>query len=159
MANNNEHWRTHIDPDWFSFVEYFATQCHKYVEAEGKAFIGFWIPCACCSYEDGIAIHPYSGKYLIFANLREKGELWVDLWEEGESLVSFAIDETLEVVEDTFGSAAKPDSGSALGIWLDDSTCLYEQEAIRLVPLMATSLNISAKQATGTFADWQMNFE
>ena len=100
MTDNNEHWRTHIDPDWFSFVEHFATQCHKYAEAEGQAFIGFWIPCAWCSYEVGIARHPYSGKYVLFANFSEKGELWLDLWDENDSIVSITIDETLGVVED-----------------------------------------------------------
>lgn len=159
MANNNEHWRAHIDPDWFSFVEYFAAQCHKYVEAEGKAFIAFWIPCACCSYEDGIAIHPYSGKYVIFSNLSEKGEIWVDLWLEGESIVSFTIEESLEVFEDTFGSAIKPEPETALGIWLEGSACLYENAAIRLIPFMATTLKISARQASDAFADWQMDFE
>lgn len=159
MTQNYDHWKTHIDPDWFSFVEYFAGQCHKYVKAGGQAFIGFWIPCACCSYEDGIALNPSSGEHIIFANLQEEGEVWVDLWAEGDSIVSFTIDETLEVFENTFGSAIRPDPETPLGIWLEGSVCLYEHAAIRLIPIMATALKIPAQQASDTFAQWQMKFD
>ena len=159
MSSLHEHNQADSLEDWISFIKYFASQCHKYVEAEGKAFIGFWVPCACCSYEDGIALHPKTGKQLIFANLSEPDELWVDLWAGSDSVVSFTIEENLAVTEDTFGSAVHPDPHTPLGILLNESDCFYEHAAIRLIPFLATVLKVNARQAADVFADWQMDFD
>ncbi len=148
-----------LDEDWISFIQYFSSQCRKYVKAEGKAFICFWIPCECCSYKDEIAIHPMTGRNLIFAYLDVPGELWVDLWVGDESAVRFTIEENLTVTEGSFGSAVHADSGTLLGKMLNQSSCLYEHAAIRLIPFLATALKIKARQAADAFADWEMNFD
>ena len=145
--------------DWVSFVQYFASECKKYVEAGGKAFIGFWIPCECCSYEFGIAMQPTTGNHLIFANLDKPSEIRVDLLDGGETVVSYTVREHLPVIEEIFGSAVHPDPGTPLGLMMKESVCFYEHAAIRMIPFLATVLKIDSRQAADTYADWQMGFD
>ena len=139
---------------WFSFIEYFATQCQDYVAAGGDAFIAFWIPCDGCHLEGEDTTDPYCGLYTIFANLTDPDSLYIEMWLKDQVIMNFTIDKSLFVIEYILGSAMHPDPWTPLGQRMSGTESHYEHAAIRLVAYMASVLQISEVSISNTRADW-----